>query len=742
LPKLFGKSIFIEGVYCMKVNYVFFSVFVLALTLFSFNFTLNQQATNLLTKDHLIMEINYNNTSQRNELDFTSLLKSFSVKEGVNISQYNFLDEHTLNIYSTNLEKDPNVHLENGSWPKSDQFISNYNESNDKQIGRVSFPISMLKVRYYNFDQISNVGVGSTYYLSSIDPRIAKSASVAFSHFADVKFQKVSLHPIMFVDKTLLYLSVFSVLTLFVHIFFQIYKDRKQIYLSKLWGYSFIQSYFSMLNQMLRSYSIVISGLGILIVMAVFLFHQTYFWFSILITLISIVAFSLVVMSGIVLFSVIFIDRSFFGNVAMKGKPPFENFQLAAIIIKLSIVLMLLFIINLSLSSVMALKQNLDNKSYWKNTKNIYQIRIHLPKTNGDLGEEKVVNDKIYNFYQLLKLKKNGFVINAMQFLNNELRADKSPVFTYELNTKGEEQIYGSYGRRIDINENYLLYNPIETVNGRDILKQINPDSNVLNILVPEQFRKYESLIRSNYKEYFYFQKVEIPNIYNEAMHKPLNKSSGDELDINIIYTKSNQLFFTYNSKLGSLRDNNYIEDPIAIIINNGYDSSTITANATSSLFFEDNSQGEAYNSIIPLLKQSGTHGYVHSVASVYQEQGELIADLWQRFIQQLISILLMILLSVIFLIIFIWSYYKSNIHELNLKYLFGYSYWQRNKFLILTMLLIYIINGIITLLWFKNIEIIFVILVLIFIENCLMLLFTRFFNIKNTSMIIKGENL
>ncbi|GGD84552.1 DUF1430 domain-containing protein [Paenibacillus nasutitermitis] len=725
----------------MKTNYVFFSFFVLVLTIFSFHFILNQKAANLLTKDHLIMKIDFNNTNLRNELDLIRLLKDFSVKEGVNISQYNFLDEHTLNIYSSNIEKDPNLHLESGSWPRSDDFISNYNDPTAKQVGRVSFPVSMWKVRYYNFDQISNVGIGNTYYISSIEPHVAKNASEAFSTFGEVSFQKIVLHPIVFVDRTLFYLIAFSVLSLFIHIFFQMYKNRKQLYLNKLWGYSFIQSYVSLLKGMLRPYLFVISGHGLLIAIAVFLFHQTHFWINIVITFAAIASISFILTAAMVLCSVLFIDRSFFGNVALKGKPPFENYQLASIIIKCCTIVSLLFIIELSLSSATNLKQNLENKSYWSKTKNLYRLNIHLPDTNGDLGKEKVVNDKIADLYQLLKTEKNAFVINAMLFLNMGTRADKSPVFTYQINTQGEKQIYGSSGRKVEINENYLLLHPIETSNGKNIFKEINPDANVLNILVPEQFRNYESLIRSNYKEYFYFQKVEIANIYNKAMHKPLDHSSIEELDVNIIYTKRNQLFFSYNSRLGLARDHHYIKDPIALIINNSFDSSTMMANSTSSLFFEDHSQGEAYNNIIPLLKQSGTQELVHSVRSVFQEQGELIANLWQRFIQQIISIIVMAIFSMVFLVIFIWSYYMSNMDELNIKYLFGYSYWARNKFLILTTLFIYIFSGILTFLWFKSVSIIYISLALIFVETCLLYLISRFFNIKNTSMIIKGEH-
>ena len=82
-------------------------------------------------------------------------------------------------------------------------------------------------------------------------------------------------------------------------------------------------------------------------------------------------------------------------------------------------------------------------------------------------------------------------------------------------------------------------------------------------------------------------------------MNKPKNMLKKDKLSIHIIYVKSNQSYFTYDSDTGN--DKNQIIDPIAVIYTGGVDSSCIASmyagdTVSGSIYFEDNSkkQGRA----------------------------------------------------------------------------------------------------------------------------------------------------
>ena len=84
------------------------------------------------------------------------------------------------------------------------------------------------------------------------------------------------------------------------------------------------------------------------------------------------------------------------------------------------------------------------------------------------------------------------FLINSD---NYEKESDGRGNQRYEFEYVGdkEEQICSPAGRSIQIDENYLKRNPIQTCNGKAISKLIDYDQNTLNILSARTVnKKYE----------------------------------------------------------------------------------------------------------------------------------------------------------------------------------------------------------------------------------------------------------
>ena len=71
-------------------------------------------------------------------------------------------------------------------------------------------------------------------------------------------------------------------------------------------------------------------------------------------------------------------------------------------------------------------------------------------------------------------------------------------------------------GMSVQVSREYFKWNPIETADGSELAKQIVLDDLTLNLLVPEQYRDMEQEILAAWREYFYFEKVEAENDYNE----------------------------------------------------------------------------------------------------------------------------------------------------------------------------------------------------------------------------------
>ena len=170
----------------------------------------------------------------------------------------------------------------------------------------------------------------------------------------------------------------------------------------------------------------------------------------------------------------------------------------------------------------------------------------------------------------------------------------------------------------------------------------IDYDQNTLNILVPEQYKKYEKKIIKNYKENFYFQKVTIDNYFRKNMNKPKNMLKKDKLSIHIIYVK------TDNSK----------------------------------------KQGRAYRKVEALEQELGIYQF-NSVTNIYGQAASNLVIIRQKVMWQSAILLAVILCSIVFITIAVSGYYFSKQQRLLLETLWGYGYMSSIKEIILVFIVI-----------------------------------------------------
>ena len=225
--------------------------------------------------------------------------------------------------------------------------------------------------------------------------------------------------------------------------------------------------------------------------------------------------------------------------------------------------------------------------------------------------------------------------------------------------------------------------------------------------------------------------------MYNKELAQPLIEKKIDDLKINIIYTKKGQEYFTYSNYRGNQK--NRVIDPVAILYTDSLDTSTIGAYATHSLFFLDNSNGNAYENISSSLEEANAKE-INNVVSVYDEASDEIIELKWELFQQLIGLTIVIIFSCILFIAYIWSYYNAHLYQLTIKYLFGYSYWKRNKTIILITSLSNIFAAALVFYFFKSTNVILLLLETLFLELLLLDIFVKFLNEKNTNKVVKGD--
>ena len=138
---------------------------------------------------------------------------------------------------------------------------------------------------------------------------------------------------------------------------------------------------------------------------------------------------------------------------------------------------------------------------------------------------------------------------------------------------------------------------------------------------MPEKYRDMEAQIIEAYRSNFYFEKVQATNDYNNMAGIDIRLDIPEEnLNVNIIYVKDGQKYFTFRSDCAALTDN-WITDPIVQIYTSNIHCNYAHSFMTQWLYFysdEDNAEG-AYQDIEPYVKQCSAENSIQYVSSLYK---------------------------------------------------------------------------------------------------------------------------
>lgn len=727
-----------------KLLYVLLTLVFILVNIFGYSLMSNKQLTSVLYPKYQIVHFDYSKaTSNIENAKLIDHLVKFSKDTKINISQYNFLSESDLNIYSTNIKDDSRIHIETGELPKSNQYISNENidDSTTKQSGIFSLPLSKWKIRFYDIQQVKNVGLGNEFYIIGAEKEIVNAFIKEFSIYGNISLLHEKVSSLELMNIPLLMVVIFSFVLFFIGMFYFLVSNRKALLLEQLWGYSESLILFSVPKRFLR-FCITLQCLILFgYIIFIICFKQTYFLldYIMMFTLTNIV--TIIILLLFTLFGTWLIQKFNDSSLNVKGKLPFERIQLMSAILKALIAIILFSLISFSLSNYYQLSKKVDSFRYWNETKDVFKVQVGNldDDIDSNLEKDRELNDRLFTFYKEIESNNNAFLMESENFNVMNYDVKGNPIYSYTLNAFGEEEIYSPHGRKVTINKNYLNVNAIKSSNGIPIEIQVKDDKDILNILVPEQFRDRENQIVESYKEWFYFQKVEVDNIYNEELGFPLNKKKIDDLKINIIYTKPGQDYFTFDSFTGNSQ--NKIRDPIAVIYNESVDTSNIGAYTTTSLFYLDTSQGRAYENILPSITKAKVPEIKNAI-SVYSEANEeIVKQQWLLF-QQVVGLILTIIFSAILFLSFIWAYYSANVYQLSLRYVFGYSYWKRNKKIILFTVISNILSGLLVYFVFSVTLVLVIIGCVLIIELVVINIIGNNLNQKNMKKVLKGDHV
>lgn len=246
--------------------------------------------------------------------------------------------------------------------------------------------------------------------------------------------------------------------------------------------------------------------------------------------------------------------------------------------------------------------------------KNIYKTVVQDTGENDSTSKYLEIAERSAELIPLLEENANAFVMDAYNY--QTIDDEGTPL--YEMNGMDYPVEIDPSGHSIRVSQNYFKFNPIETADGNNLVEQIIYDDLTLNVLVPKKYMDMEKQIIAAYREQFYFEKVKATNDYNEmAGIETVLDISEESLNINIIYVKDGQSYFTFRSDCAVSTDNRIV-DPIVMIYTSNIHCNYAHSFMSQWLYFysdEENTE-DAYLSIKPYVLQCGAEDSVQQVSS------------------------------------------------------------------------------------------------------------------------------
>lgn len=247
---------------------------------------------------------------------------------------------------------------------------------------------------------------------------------------------------------------------------------------------------------------------------------------------------------------------------------------------------------------------------------NIFKTVVQYTGENDSTSKYLEIAERSARLFPLLEENVNAFVMDAYNY--QSIDDEGTPL--YKMNGMDYPEEIDPSGHCIRVSKNYFQFNPIETADGNNLVEQIVYDDLTLNVLVPEKYRDMEEEIIAAYREQFYFEKVKATNDYNQmAGIDTVLDIPVESLDINIIYVKDGQRYFTFRSDCAVATDN-WIDDPIVMIFTSNIHCNYVHSFMSQWLYFysDEKDAESAYQDIAPYVLQCGAENSIQQVTSAY----------------------------------------------------------------------------------------------------------------------------
>ena len=552
-------------------------------------------------------------------------------------------------------------------------FISSENTDDANQVGQVNFFNLSSELNIYNLSGILYDGESlGCWFVNTTDKTkitLLKKDLMDALDCKDIEFYTSQIDESQSMENNDLKYRMVGVLIMlyiltFLTIVYWLFSRYKEFAVKKMFGESDISLRLKIIFKELFKYHLYGFSLAGLIILGFLAFKVeirnlsgfciNYFIFNLKLTVISL---------GLMLIPLILIKYIKI-PLMLKNKKPVKVIKNINTISKCLIGIATITVIINSNNNLYLLIKEVEHNQVWNNATNyaIVKSSAAFSGTIPGYDDEDEVDELDHNIKKWFQIcnAKGAIYINVRNHMMGSSSEDN-----FEENNLPKDEFAKIGAKSIKVNNNYLQLNPIYDVNG----KQINiPDhyEHTLNLLVPQNLKKYESNIKEKYEGEFY-------------------NNGWQDYKLNIIYIKDNQKCFTYKIGWAPETQNYVIGSLIQVISNNNMHIDSYGCCWCNGFYPKINNIDNPYQELLPDIKACGADKQLSRALTLYETAAQDIYKTQQQFLYT-IELMIFAILTIIVLIISSSINYLEENKLINMvKKLHGVGFMKRNtKFLIL----------------------------------------------------------
>jgi len=665
---------------------------------------------------------------------------SVAESEGLTVSRVVYTDVSSIVVYSSNITLDDRVSLRSGRWPEegTDEFASNFDSGEYNQVGVINQLIPGFRVSIGHLDNTRNVIRSGAYNINTVDSvKLESFLNQLTDTSVEVRFIGITgteelLYRIIFY---LTPMGVLSFLMVTIVLAFCILASlvqyaivrMKAISLLVLHGYGWLKIV------KVTTYNIVKPVCG-----AILGGYILFFTFSTITGLFSFlpqlsfyfaIASLILLVSYVILVNIyvqMYLRKAEFTNL-IKGKRPYWVMQACNHALKLGFMICIFAIIFMYTGAMQELRARIDRYAGWESARDIHFTTVSS-LISGTPASEQSVTERMVAFYADASRYFNGFIMDASMIEGWDIWGDPY----------GDHGVIPPIGHSIIISPNFLHINPIYTIHGTPVYDEIVWNPFVMNVIVPELFKAYEERIYQINLNDFYMRKVSLGTWLNQRLGLPAVPITIDDLQVNIIYVKDGQYYFTFNTHIRP-ETGNMVKDPIVSVYTRNIDPSYLLSAVSRAYFFRSDAFSP-YNAILPLITEHGLEDVITRTPSAYNRNAEVLRNLQEQSIRITSILVITIIANLVVTYNLVANYFEKNKYKIVIKKLLGFSVIRRNKVFLISLLtysaVISVAAGLVVMTWLFIVGVGFMLADMLFIvilENRLQK--------QSVSKVIKGEH-